>query len=41
VDLARQRQAKPQSRKPGRRSARDGGTAVSALPIQNGVFDTA
>lgn len=41
VDLARQRQAQPQPRKPGRRSARDGGTGVSALPIQNGVFDTA
>ncbi|MBC8726705.1 ISNCY family transposase [Paraburkholderia sp. 31.1] len=41
VDLARQRQAQPQPSKPGRRSARDSGTGVSALPIQNGVFDTA
>ncbi|MGF6542036.1 ISNCY family transposase [Paraburkholderia youngii] len=41
VDLARQRQAKPQSREPGRRSARDGGTGVSALPVQTPSFDTA
>ncbi|MPW23995.1 ISNCY family transposase [Paraburkholderia sp. CNPSo 3157] len=41
VDLAQQRQAQPQPRKPGRRSARDRGTDVSALPIQTPSFDTA
>ncbi|CAB3803916.1 ISNCY family transposase ISBcen27 [Paraburkholderia ultramafica] len=41
VDLAQQRQAQPQSSKPGQRSARDSGTGVSALPIHNGSFDTA
>ncbi|MFL9862536.1 ISNCY family transposase, partial [Paraburkholderia madseniana] len=41
VDLAQRREVKQQSSKPGRRSARDSGTGVSALPIQNGLFDTA
>jgi transposase len=41
VDLAQQRQAQPKPRKPGRRSARDSATGVSALPIQDGSFDTA
>ncbi len=41
VDLAQQRQMQPQHHKPGRRSARDRGTDVSALPIQTPSFDTA
>ncbi|HEM7880614.1 ISNCY family transposase [Burkholderia contaminans] len=41
VDLAERRQAQPQPRKPGRRSARDGGSDVSALPVQDQLFDTA
>jgi hypothetical protein len=41
VDLAQRREVKQQSSKPGRRSARDSGTGVSALPIQDGLFDTA
>ncbi|SEB25193.1 ISNCY family transposase [Paraburkholderia sartisoli] len=41
VDLSQRRQAAPQTRKPGRRSANDSGTGVSALPIQDQLFDTA
>ncbi|WP_233869316.1 ISNCY family transposase [Paraburkholderia adhaesiva] len=41
VDLAQRRQAQPPPRKPGRRSARDSGTGVSALPVQDQLFDTA
>ncbi|MFX1764188.1 ISNCY family transposase [Paraburkholderia sp. A1RI-2L] len=41
VDLAQRRQAQPQPqpRKPGRRSATAGGTDVSALPVQDQLFD--
>ncbi|WP_237070388.1 ISNCY family transposase, partial [Mycetohabitans sp. B2] len=41
VDLAQRSQAQQPPRKPGRRSARDSGTGVSALPIQDPLFDTA
>ncbi|WP_227792229.1 ISNCY family transposase [Burkholderia sp. BE17] len=41
VDLAERRQAQPQPRKPGRRSARDSGSDASALPVQTPAFDTA
>ncbi|RQS02738.1 ISNCY family transposase, partial [Burkholderia sp. Bp8991] len=41
VDLAEHRQAQPQPRKPGRRSARDSGSDASALPVQTPAFDTA
>jgi transposase len=41
VDLAQRREVKQQSGKSGRRSAKDSGTGVSALPIQDGLFDTA
>jgi len=40
VDLAQRRQPQSQPRKPGRRSARDSGTVVSALPVQTPSFDT-
>jgi hypothetical protein len=41
VDLAQHKKAEPPPRKPGRRSARDSGTGVSALPVQTPSFDTA
>jgi hypothetical protein len=41
VNLAQRSQAQQPPRKPGRRSARDSGTGVSALPIQDPLFDTA
>ena len=41
VDLAQCRQAQQQPRKPGRRSARNSGPGVSALPVQTPSFDTA
>jgi transposase len=41
VDLAQQRQAQPQPRKPGRRSAKVIDADVSALPVQDGSFNTA
>lgn len=39
VDPVRRRQAQP--RKPSRRSTRAGGTDISALPVQDQLFDTA
>ncbi|KVW23782.1 integrase [Burkholderia ubonensis] len=41
VDLAQRRQTPQQPNKPGRRSAKDSGTDVSALPVQTPSFDTA
>ncbi|MBN3787473.1 ISNCY family transposase [Burkholderia sp. Ac-20353] len=41
VDLAKRKQAQPPPGKPGRRSAKDSGTSVSALPVQDQLFDTA
>lgn len=40
VDLAQRRQPQSEPRKPGRRSARDSGIGVSALPVQTPSFDT-
>ncbi|MEI6003485.1 ISNCY family transposase [Paraburkholderia bengalensis] len=41
VDLAQHKKAEPSPGKPGRRSASDSGTGVSALPVQAPSFDTA
>ncbi len=41
VDLAQRKQLQQQPRKSGRRSARDSGPGVSALPVQDQFFDTA
>ncbi|KVD45764.1 integrase [Burkholderia ubonensis] len=41
VDLAQRRQTPQQPNKPGRRSAKDRGSDVSALPVQTPSFDTA
>ncbi|KUZ68660.1 integrase [Burkholderia ubonensis] len=41
VDLAQRRQTQQQPNKPGRRSAKDRGSDVSALPVQTPSFDTA
>lgn len=41
VDLAQRRQTQRQPNKPGRRSAKDSGSDVSALPVQTSAFDTA
>jgi len=41
VDLAQRRQTQQQPRKPGRRSVKDRGSDVSALPVQTSAFDSA
>jgi transposase len=41
VELGEQRTEQLRPRKPGRRSARNSGTGVSALPVQTSSFDTA
>ncbi|HHT9042600.1 TPA: hypothetical protein ACT5CS_007257, partial [Burkholderia cenocepacia] len=41
VDIAQRKQTQQPPRKPGRRSARDTGTGVSALPVQAPLFDSA
>ncbi|KVU14754.1 ISNCY family transposase [Burkholderia ubonensis] len=41
VELAQRRQTSQSPRKPGRRSAKDRGSDVSALPVQTPSFDTA
>ncbi|PAJ84444.1 integrase, partial [Burkholderia ubonensis] len=41
VELAQHRQTSKPPRKPGRRSAKESGSDISALPVQTPAFDTA